>query len=220
MGYWARVAMALAGVAGFFAMAAGSVAMQDGSFGGDASGEVIAAEPSHVRAEAAIPARRDGLDGALDKPSDLPPVVRVLPPVQHVASVPDRQTQTLLVKRAIHDFAVSVSRRDMRWFHASLSQHWQRRAAPAQLDAEFKAVTGRGLDLLGLDPVAPVFTHDPRLSGTGRLILQGYEPLEADRFHFCQIFLLEKGEWKLVSFQVEVRPAPLLLPRVDDYEPI
>lgn len=87
-------------------------------------------------------------------------------------AMPDAAALHALVKRSMHDFAVSAQRRDMSHFHGTLSPIWQQQISAQQLDAAFKPVTNQQMNLLLLDMATPVFTVAPAIDENDVLVLK------------------------------------------------
>jgi len=65
--------------------------------------------------------------------------------------VPGKSDQVALVKRSMHDFALSVNSKSMEHFHGTVSQLWQRQFTPQKLNESFGAFFDAGVDLTVLD---------------------------------------------------------------------
>ena len=120
-------------------------------------------------------------------------------------TVPSKTDQVVLVKRSMHEFALSVNSKSMQHFHSTVSQLWQRQVTTEQLDQAFGKVYGIGEDLTMLDKIEPVIDGHPALGEHGELVLRGYYPTRPNQVSFEQKYVYEGTGWKLFGFGFNIR---------------
>jgi len=118
--------------------------------------------------------------------------------------VPDTADQILLVKRSMHDFALSVNAKSMEHFYGTLSQVLQQQVTVTKLDEAFGQVYEAGMDLTNLDQMEPVIEPVSALGEHGELLLKGYFPTTPDPFHFEHQYVVDDKGWKLFGFNFRV----------------
>lgn len=120
-------------------------------------------------------------------------------------NIPSKADQVALVKRSMHDFGLSVNSQDMSHFHGTVSQMWQRQAAPDQFNEAFGSVFGKGLDLTVLNGFDPSIEPVSGLGENSELVLKGYFPTQPKQVHFEQKYIYEGLGWKLFGFSFNVK---------------
>lgn len=119
-------------------------------------------------------------------------------------TIPSKKDQTALVKRSMHDFALSVNSKSMDHFHSTASKLWQRQFTPQKLSESFGAIYEADVDLTVLDGFEPSIEPVSELGKNGELILQGFFPTRPDKVYFKQQFIYEGIGWKLVGFKINI----------------
>jgi hypothetical protein len=120
-------------------------------------------------------------------------------------TIPAKVDQVALVKRSMRDFGLSVNAKDMKHFHGSVSQFWQRRITPEKFDEVFATFFDSGLDLTVLERFEPIVEPVAELGENGELILKGYFATKPNQAHFEQKYIYEGLGWKLVGFSINVK---------------
>jgi hypothetical protein len=119
--------------------------------------------------------------------------------------IPAKAEQVALVKRAMHDFAVSVNKKSMGHFHSTISQLWQKQFTIDKLDEAFGKFYNLGVDLTILDSLEPIVEPVTKLGENGELVLKGYFPSKPNQVYFEQKFIYEGVGWKLYGFKINIR---------------
>jgi hypothetical protein len=120
-------------------------------------------------------------------------------------TIPSKPDQAMLVKRSMHDFALSVNSKSMEHFHSTVSQLWQHEFTVEKFNEVFGKIFGSGLDLTILDGFEPVIEPVAELGEHGVLILIGHFPTEPKQVHFEQKYIYEGIGWKLVGFSFNTK---------------
>jgi len=126
---------------------------------------------------------------------------------QSSPNIPAKADQVVLVKQAMHDFAVSVNDKSMEHFHRTVAQLWQRQFTLQKFDEAFGPFFDLGVDLTVLDGFEPSIEPVAGLDENGVLILQGYFPTQPSKVAFTQKFIYEGVGWKLVGFKINIDQA-------------
>jgi hypothetical protein len=124
---------------------------------------------------------------------------------QSSPNTPSKSDQAALVKRSMHDFAVSVNDKSMEHFHGTVSQMWQRQFTTEKFNEVFGKFFGSGMDFTVLDGFEPIVEPVAALGENGELILQGYFPTKPNQVHFVQKYIYEGVGWKLYGFSFETK---------------
>lgn len=118
---------------------------------------------------------------------------------------PTKADQVALVKQSIHDFIISVEKKDMEHFRSTVSRLWQKQVTTDQLNQAFKAVIDSGANWSMLDSFQPIISSDTKVNENGVLTLVGHYPTEPSQVHFEQKYIYEGVAWKLVGFNIEAK---------------
>lgn len=125
--------------------------------------------------------------------------------VQAAPTVPAKTDQHSLVKRSMHDFAVSVKNKSMVHFRSTVSQLWQKQFTIEKFEEAFGKVYTFGVDFTILDGVEPIIEPVAALGEHGELILKGYFPTKPNQVYFEQKFIHEGVDWKLYGFKFDIK---------------
>jgi hypothetical protein len=120
-------------------------------------------------------------------------------------TAPAKSDQVALVKQSMHDFIVSVDKKNMEHFRGTVSQLWQKQHTAEQLNEAFKAIIDSGANWAVLDDFEPVLTAESTVDKDGVLVLAGYYPTKPGQVHFEQKYIYEGLSWKLVGFNIEAK---------------
>jgi hypothetical protein len=118
---------------------------------------------------------------------------------------PSKDEAISLVKRSIHDFAVSADKRDMTHFYGTLSALWQGQVTTAKLNDAFKPIMDSGATWSVLDRFDPVLSADGTVDEHGVLVLAGHYPTKPNQVYFQQKYVYEGVTWKLVGFNIHAK---------------
>lgn len=129
-------------------------------------------------------------------------------------TVPSKTDQVVLVKRSMHEFALSVNSKSMQHFRSTVSQTWQRQVTTEQLDQVFGKAYGIGVDLTVLDKIEPVLDGQVALGKNGELVLRGYYATRPDQVSFEQSYVYEGIGWKLLGFGFNIKKPEQAAPGV------
>lgn len=127
-------------------------------------------------------------------------------------TVPGKTDQVVLVRRSMHEFALSVNARSMQHFRSTVSQTWQRQVTTEQLDKVFGKAYGMGVDLTVLDKMEPVLDGQVALGKNGELVLRGHYATRPDQVSFEQSYVYEGTGWKLLGFGFNIKKSEQLAP--------
>ena len=120
-------------------------------------------------------------------------------------SVPAKADSIALVRQSIHDFVVSVEKKNMEHFRGTVSQLWQKETTTEKLNEAFKSIMDSGANWSVLDSFEPVFSSDAKVDENGVLLLVGYYPTKPNQVHFEQKFIYEGVSWRLIGFKIQAR---------------
>lgn len=120
-------------------------------------------------------------------------------------TVPAKKDQVALVKQSMHDFIVSVDKKDMEHFRGTVSRLWQKQITAQQLNQAFKAIIDSGANWAVLDNFDPIMTAEPKIGEDGVLLMTGYYPTKPSQVHFEQKYIYEGVSWKLIGFKIEAK---------------
>jgi hypothetical protein len=120
-------------------------------------------------------------------------------------TVPAKNAQVVLVKQSMHDFIVSIGKKNMEHFRSTVSQMWQKQHTTEQLNQAFKAVIDSGANWAALDNFEPVLVGEATIDKDGVLALTGYYPTRPVHVNFKQKYIYEGLSWKLLGFNIEAK---------------
>lgn len=123
------------------------------------------------------------------------------------SSLPDKNQQTAMVKQAMHDFLISVAKKDMTHFHSTVSVLWQKQFTVEMLNQGFKEIIDSDANWAVLENEEPVLTSTVKLDKDGVIVLAGYYPTKPSQVKFEQKYIYEGNAWKLISLSVEATPS-------------
>lgn len=124
-----------------------------------------------------------------------------------VASELDHSAMRRLASRSLLDFNEAVQRRDFKAFHATLARPMREKYTPEQLQRAFQVFIDQNLNFAPIRDVEPVFEpREARIGSGGELTLKGHFPTRPAEVVFDLSYLMEGGEWRLISINVRVRP--------------
>lgn len=118
--------------------------------------------------------------------------------------VPTLAERTALVKRSMHDFAVSLNEGNMQHFHGTLSALWRNQSTPEELEQVFGEFYAQELDLLVLDAMQPRPTNKPEIDADGVMTLTGRYATTPSEVTFTHRYIYEGTDWRLIGINVQV----------------
>jgi hypothetical protein len=118
--------------------------------------------------------------------------------------LPPPDERTALVKRSMHDFAVSLDDGNMEHFHASLSALWRKQASADELRKAFAGFFDNGIGLLGLDAMQPELDPSPSIDDNGVLELSGRYATTPSPVVFTHRYIFEGTDWRLIGINIEI----------------
>ena len=119
-------------------------------------------------------------------------------------TTPGKSDQTALVRQSMHDFIVSVEKKDMEHFRGTISRLWQRQVTAEQLNTAFKSVIDSGANWAVLENFEPVLSPDAKVDENGVLLLAGRYQTNPNIL-FEQKYVYEGVAWKLVGFSFQAK---------------
>jgi hypothetical protein len=115
---------------------------------------------------------------------------------------PDKTQQIALVKQSIHDFVLSVGKKDMSHFRSTVSVLWQQQSTDDSLNQSFNSIIATGSDWSVLNSVEPELS-EAKIDENGVLHLSGRYPTKPSQVTFQQSYIYEGSAWKLMGFSIE-----------------
>ena len=116
-----------------------------------------------------------------------------------------RDPEVALVKQSMHDFIVSVDKKNMEHFRGTVSRLWQKQYTTEQLNQAFKAIIDSGANWAALDDFEPVLAAKSKVDENGVLVLSGHYATKPSQVYFEQKYIYEGVSWKLLGFSIEAR---------------
>ena len=110
-----------------------------------------------------------------------------------------------LAKKSMHDFAISVSQKNMGHFRTTISKLWQDQFPIEKLNQAYASIFTSSVDLTRLDSLDPVMDSEPTIDGNGVLLIKGHYPTKPNQVFFENKYLDEGAGWKLVGFNVNIK---------------
>ena len=125
-----------------------------------------------------------------------------------------KEEKVSLTKKSMHDFAVSVQNKSMEHFHNSdsVSKALRKQFTVENLNEAYASIINLGIDFTVLDSLEPILEGDPLIDEKGRLVIKGHYLSKSDKFTFEHRYHREDAAWKLVGFDINVKPASSNLP--------
>ncbi|MBI3900314.1 MAG: dienelactone hydrolase family protein [Gammaproteobacteria bacterium] len=120
-------------------------------------------------------------------------------------AVPTKAEQLALVKQSTHNFVVSMTKKDMAHFRATVSTLWQNQFTTEQFNQGYKAAFESGGDWSVLDKIEPVLSTATKIGDDGVLSLAGHYPAKPKPLHFEQKYIYEESAWKLVGLDFQTK---------------
>lgn len=122
------------------------------------------------------------------------------------SSVPTPAEQVVLVKQSMHDFFISVGKKDMTHFRSTISTLWQDQFTTEQLNQAFKSIIDTNENGSILENATPVLLPDVKVDENGVLLLKGLYSTPASQVQFEQKYIQEETAWKLIAFRILFKP--------------
>jgi hypothetical protein len=120
-------------------------------------------------------------------------------------NAPAKSDQIALVKKSMHDFIVSVSKKNMEHFRGTVSRLWQKQHTTEQLNQAYKAVINSSGNWTVLNDLEPVMSAESTVDKDGVLVLKGYYTTKPIQVYFEQKYVYEGLSWKLLGFNIEAK---------------
>ncbi|HEY7608852.1 MAG TPA: hypothetical protein VIF14_06435 [Alphaproteobacteria bacterium] len=118
----------------------------------------------------------------------------------------DQAAMKRLALRSLLDFNEAVRRADFTSFHAGLARPMREKYTPQQLLSVFQAFVDQKIDLTPIGAVEPIFeSGEARAGRGGELALKGRFPTRPSEVQFELTYVMDGGEWRLISIDVRVR---------------
>ena len=121
------------------------------------------------------------------------------------STVPTPAEQIVLVKQSMHDFLISIGKKDMTHFRSTVSSLWQDQFTTEQLNQAFKSIMDANADWSVLESVTPVLLPDVKIDENGVLLLTGLYPTKPSQVQFEQKYIYEGTGWKLIAFRIQAK---------------
>lgn len=120
-------------------------------------------------------------------------------------TIPAKADQAALVKRSMHDFAISINNRSMDHFRSTVSQLWQKQFTIEKFNEAFGKAYDFGVDFTVLDGVEPILEPVSKLGENGELVLKGHFPTQPNQVFFEQKYVQEGIGWRLFGFNFHIK---------------
>ena len=126
-------------------------------------------------------------------------------PIKLTLRIPDKDKLISLTQENTQIFAQAVNTKNMSDFYDKISTFWQKETTPETLDKAFDAFYKAGIDFTALKNITPILDKEPTLSKDGRLMTEGHYPTSPAVVYFNYSYINEKGNWKLVGFNINIK---------------
>jgi len=120
-------------------------------------------------------------------------------------TIPGPTDQVALVKQSMHDFLVSIEKKDMTHFRSTVSALWQKQHTTEKLNQAFKPIMDANANWTVLENFAPILSSEPTLDADGVLSIKGHYPTKPSKVYFEQTYIYEGLAWKLIGFNIEAK---------------
>lgn len=120
-------------------------------------------------------------------------------------AVPATAQQVALVKRSMHDFAVSLDEGHMTHFYGTLSSLFREQTSVEALNEAFAPFYENEIGLLGLDGLDPLLADDASIDSDGVLTLNGHYASQPNEVVFTHRYVYEGTDWALLGINVSFR---------------
>jgi len=124
------------------------------------------------------------------------------------AAIPGETELITLANSSVMQLGRAINARDFSGFYHSSSKIWQSQTTPEALQSAFQSFIDQTLDLTMVEGKSPNFSEKPSIDGSGRLILQGFYPVQPSKINFTLKYIMEEKQWKLVGVNVSLEEAP------------
>lgn len=119
-------------------------------------------------------------------------------------TIPGKSDQAALVKQSMHDFIVSVEKKNMEHFRGTVSRLWQKQFTTEQFNEAFKSVIDSGANWSVLEGFEPNFSSEAKIDENGVLLLAGRYQTNPN-IHFEQKYIYEGLAWRLIGFSIQAK---------------
>jgi len=119
--------------------------------------------------------------------------------------LPSKEKLISLTQENTQIFAQAVNEKNMSGFYDQISSFWQKDTTPEALDKAFDAFYQAGIDFTALKNITPVLDKEPTILKDGRLTTEGHYPTSPAVVYFNYSYINEKGHWKLVGFNINIK---------------
>jgi hypothetical protein len=120
-------------------------------------------------------------------------------------TAPNKADQISLVKQSMHDFIISVEKKNMEHFRSTVSHLWQQQHTTETLNKAFEKIINSGGNWQVLEGLTPVLSSDAKIEENGVLLLTGQYLTKPSQVNFEQKYVYEELSWKLIGFNIEAR---------------
>jgi len=122
-------------------------------------------------------------------------------------AMPKRAQIEALALRSLLDFNNAVRNKNFTAFHAKLSAPMRKKYSVADIQGVFAVFIARNIDIVGIRDLKPKFDSPPRVAADGSLHLKGRYPSRPSEVLFDLRYVKEAGEWRLITINVNLKPA-------------
>ena len=143
--------------------------------------------------------------------------IRAVPAGEKAGPVPTTKELEKLVLDSLMSFNQAIKTGDFDEFYQGISKAWQKEASPEELRRLFKTFVQQKVDIGSIAKEKPTFTETPSVNEDGHLVVSGSYP-PPNKVGFELKYLSEEGHWKLVGFNLELKPGDKSKSDSDDDE--
>ena len=122
-----------------------------------------------------------------------------------------------LVLDSLMSFNQAIKTGEFDEFYQGISKAWQKEASPDELRKLFKTFIQQKVDIGSIAKEKPTFTGKPAVNEDGHLVVSGSYPAP-NKVSFELKYLNEEGNWKLVGFNLQLKPGEKSKSDSDDDE--
>jgi hypothetical protein len=124
------------------------------------------------------------------------------------SKLPTERGLEALVKSSLLTFNDANVTGNYTVLHAKLSKPFRQQFTPERLKRTFRVFADKNIDIDVIAAIKPVYDPPPRIDDEGKLLVEGYFPVDSARVIFELDFVPSDGEWKLIRINVETKVAP------------
>ncbi len=118
---------------------------------------------------------------------------------------PSKDEIKKMVKKTIHDFAVSINEKSMKPLYETMSSAFKEQYALEKFNGIYKKFFEMNNDFTLLDKMEPTIESPIERNDDGTIVVNGYYPTKPSRFIFKLRYIRESGEWKPIGIYTTLK---------------